>query len=201
MDGIQNIRNAIAKAVDAGVHFNAADLTESIAKTLGLNQTMINFTHVEIRNTVFEPEFKKIAVSNRIIFLPHCARNSKNCKATQTDDGYVCKHCGACNINEAIKIAKKHGYQKIFIVPGGSMLKKIIEKEKPKAAIGVSCFNEALMGIEAAKQLGVIPQAVLLLRDGCKDTMINLPLFEEKISLGLEEKETSKKEKTKKEKN
>ncbi|MFA6268774.1 MAG: DUF116 domain-containing protein [archaeon] len=177
------IRSAIGKVADAGAHFNAASAAEGIGKSLGLSDTMIQYTHVELRNTIYEPEFRKVPLDERVLFLPHCSRNIKVCKATTDEEGIHCKHCGGCNIDEAVKLAKKMGYKKTFIVPGGSMVKKILEKHKPKAAIGVSCFHEAVMAFELAKSAGVIPQSVLLLKDGCKDTLINLPLLEEKLAL------------------
>jgi hypothetical protein len=177
------IRIAVGKAADAGAHLNAASAAEAIGKSLGLSDSLIQFAHIELRNAVFEPEFRKIPIEERLLFLPHCSRNAKECKAIFDDEGYHCKQCGACNIGEAIKIAKKIGYKKIFVVPGGSLVKKVVLKEKPRAAIGVSCFNEAVMSFDLAKQAGIIPQAVLLLKDGCKDTLINLPLLEEKLKL------------------
>jgi len=188
----EKIRVAVGKAVDAGAHLNAAGAAEGIGKSLGLSDALIQFAHIELRNAVFEPDFKKIPVSERIFFLPHCSRNSKECKAVFDDEGYHCKQCGACNIGEAIAIAKKLGYKKIFVVPGGSLVKKIVLNQKPKAAIGVCCFNEAILSFEIAKQAGIIPQAVLLLKDGCKDTQINLNLLEEKLSLGIEKKSVEK---------
>jgi hypothetical protein len=183
-DGIYaKIRGAIAKSVDTSAHFNAASAAEGIGRTLGLSDSLIQYTHIELRNMVYEPEFKKVPFSERAIFLPHCARHSKNCRATTDEEGYHCKQCGACNICDIVKIAKKKGYSQIYIVPGGSMVKKILDKNKPKAAIGVSCFHEAVMAFELTKQLNVIPQVVLLLKDGCKDTMVNIPLIEEKLSL------------------
>lgn len=184
VDGIyEKIRVAIGKAMDGSAHFNAASAAEGIGKSLGLSDTMIQYTHVELRNTVYEPDFKKIPFEERSLFLPHCSRNAKVCKAIQDEEGFHCKHCGSCNLDEAIKIAKKIGYKQIYVVPGGSMVKKILDTNKPKAAIGVSCFHEAVMAFELAKSVNVIPQCVLLLKDGCKDTMINLPLLEEKLSL------------------
>jgi hypothetical protein len=162
---------------------NAVSAAESIGKSLGLSNTMIQFTHIELRNAIYEPEFKKIPFGERALFLPHCTRNAKTCKAIQGEEGHKCKNCGACDIDKAVKIAKKLGYKKIFIVPGGSVIKKILEKHKPRAAIGVSCFNEAILAFEMAKYSKIIPQAVLLLKDGCKDTKINLPLLEEKLSM------------------
>jgi len=179
----QKIKLAVAKTADAGAHLNAASAAESIGKSLGLSDALIQFAHVELRNAIFEPDFKKIPFSERALFLPHCARNSKSCKATSDDEGLHCKHCGACDVDKAIKIAEKLGYTQIYMVPGGSMVKKVLEKNKPRAAIGVSCFHEAIMAFELTKHIKIIPQAVLLLKDGCTDTMIDLPLLEEKLSL------------------
>lgn len=183
MNTYEKVRSAIGKVIDSGAHLNAAKATENIAKKLGLSESMVQYTHVELRNAIYEPSFKKIPYNERVLFLPHCARNSEKCKATYNEEGLECKQCGACNICDAEKIAKKLGYQKVFIVPGGSMVKKLLKKYEPKAAVGVCCFNEALLSFEMLKEIQIIPQVVLLLKDGCKDTIINLPLLEEKLSL------------------
>lgn len=179
----QKIKLAVAKAVDTGAHLNAASAAQGIGKSMGLSDVLIQFAHIELRNAVYEPEFKKIPFKDRALFLPHCSRNTKVCKATTDEEGLHCKHCGGCDLDKAVEIAEKIGYTKIFIVPGGSMVKRVLEKYEPKAALGVCCFHEALLAFELTKQVDVIPQAVLLLKDGCKDTQINLPLLEEKLLL------------------
>jgi hypothetical protein len=179
----QKIRQAVAKTVDAGAHFNAASAAEGIGKSLGLSDALIQFAHVELRNAVYEPEFKKIPFNERALFLPHCSRNSKTCIALNDDEGLHCQHCGGCDVSKAVKIAEKLGYTQIFMVPGGSMVKKMLDKYKPRAAVGVSCFHEAIMAFELTKHVNVVPQVVMLVKDGCKDTVINFPLLEEKLSL------------------
>ncbi len=183
MNAYQKIRVAIGKAIDSGVHYNFGTTADSIGKKLGLSERMIQYTHIELRNSVFEPEFKKIPYSERVLFLPHCARNSEKCKAISDDEGFHCAHCGACEIDKAEQFAQNLGYKKVFIVPGGSMVKKILLQYEPKASVGVCCFDEALLAFELLKNTKIVPQVALLLRDGCKDTMINMPLLEEKLSL------------------
>jgi uncharacterized protein len=179
----QRIKLVVAKTVDSGAHLNAASAAEGIGKSLGLSDALIQFAHVELRNAVYEPEFRKIPFKDRALFLPHCSRNTRVCKAISDEEGIHCKHCGGCDLDKAVSIAEKIGYTQIYIVPGGSMVKKMLEKYKPKAAIGVCCFHEAILAFELTKQVNIIPQTVLLLKDGCKDTQINLPLLEEKLSL------------------
>ena len=192
MSTYNKIRSAVGKVVDSGAHLNAVKAAEKIGKKLGLSEQMMQFTHIELRNAVFEPEFKKVPLKDRLVFLPHCPRNVKKCRAEQNGEGYVCRHCGACDLDKAVKIAKGLGYKKIFIVPGGRMVKNLIEKYDPKASIGVCCFEEALLAFDMLRGTSVIPQVAMLLKDGCKDTVINLPLLEEKLKLGLKSKRQHK---------
>jgi len=183
MNTYEKIRSAVGKVVDSGAHLNAAKATENIAKKLGLSESMIQYTHIELRNAVYEPEFKKIPYKDRILFLPYCSRNLKVCKATNNEEGIICKHCGGCGIDQAKKMAEDLGYKKVFVVPGGSMVKKLIVTYKPKATVGVCCFDEAQLAFDMLRGTGIVPQVAMLLRDGCKDTMINIPLLEQKLNL------------------
>ncbi len=177
------IRSAVGKFADAGAHLDATKAAEVIGKKLGLSESMIQYTHIELRNSVFEPEFKKVPYNQRIVFLPHCTRDIKVCQAVVDGEGIHCKNCGGCGIDEVTKLAKELGYMGVFTAHGGSMVKKIITKYNPKAVVGVCCFPEAIMGIEGVKSLGKIPQAVLLLNDGCQNTVMNFPLLKEKMVL------------------
>jgi len=183
MNTYEKIRSAVGKVVDSGAHLNAAKATENIAKKLGLSESMVQYTHIELRNAVYEPAFKKVPYKDRVLFLPHCSRNMKVCKAISNGEGTECKHCGGCNINIAKKLAEDLGYKKVFVVPGGSMVKKLIAKYKPKATLGVCCFDEAQLAFDMLRGTGIVPQVAMLLKDGCRDTMINLPLLEAKLKL------------------
>ena len=183
MNTYEKIRTAVGKVVDSGAHLNAAKASETIAKKLGLSESMVQYTHIELRNAVYEPEFKKIPYKDRVLFLPHCSRNLKVCKAESNGEGIICKHCGGCGIDKAKKMAETLGYKKVFVVPGGSMVKKLLIKYEPKASVGVCCFDEAQLAFSMLKGTGIVPQVAMLLQDGCKDTMINLPLLEQKLTL------------------
>ena len=183
MNTYEKIRSAVGKVVDSGAHLNAAKASETIAKKLGLSESMVQYTHIELRNAVYEPDFKKIPYNERVLFLPHCSRNLKVCKAESNGEGIICKHCGGCNIDKAKKMAEDLGYKKVFVVPGGSMVKKLLATYQPKASVGVCCFEEAQLAFSMLKGTGIVPQVAMLLQDGCKDTMINLPLLEQKLTL------------------
>lgn len=177
------IKKAIAETFDRAAHLDAAGATETIAKKFGLNQRLINYTHIEIRNKSNEYGFKSTPYNKRILFLPHCLRNSKECKAPYTEDGLQCKKCGKCEIATLRKIAEDLGYQGVFVCPGGSMVQKLIKKYKPGATLGVCCYHEANLAFDSLKGTGIHAQVALLLQDGCKDTKANIAEAKEKMEM------------------
>ncbi len=123
---------------------------------------------IEALNRLYEKEFRNVPFSERIIFLPHCLR-SRECKAETCAEGVRCINCGKCNIGLFKKEAEELGYH-IFIVPGFSMVKKIIGEYKPKAVLGVSCLNELNKAKDEVNGKKIILQGLALLKDGCVDT-------------------------------
>lgn len=188
----ERIKEAVAEIIDRTTHLDAAKATQAIARKFGLNQRLINYTHTEFRNKMNEFGFKATPYGKRILFLPHCLRNSRNCKAVQGEEGLVCKECGKCDIPELAEAAKNLGYANVFIVPGGSMVQKIIRKYKPKATMGVCCYHEANMAFDSLRGTGIHPQVSLLLQDGCKDTKANIAEAKEKMELIDEKARNSK---------
>lgn len=125
-------------------------------------------------------KFNVIPVKERAIFLPHCLC-SVNCKAKRTEEGVNCINCGNCKIGSFKEEAENKGY-KVFIVPGASMVKKIIEKHKFKAVLGVACLPELKQGIKLMKQKGIISLTVPLLKDGCVNTEVDWKKIEKIIN-------------------
>ncbi|MFH1239769.1 MAG: DUF116 domain-containing protein [Candidatus Diapherotrites archaeon] len=186
---IYKIKEKVGSIIDSGAHINIAKTTQEIGKIFGLNERMRNYTHIEIRNKLNEFTYKTVPYNKRILFLPHCLKVAGVCKAPLTDEGLnldFCDKCEAadqCQINEIKKIAEEMKYMKIAVAPGGSMVHKIIAKYKPKAVLGVCCYNEAIMAFEKIKGKNMGAQAVLLMRDGCKDTAVNVDEVKEKLEL------------------
>lgn len=183
-DGLtERIRFRIAQLIDAGAHQNVEGIAEIVVKQFGLSDRLVNFTHIEIRNKLNEPAFKKVPFEERILFLPHCLRNTKNCKATYNEEGLQCALCGSCSIKQLIELAKEKKYKGVFVVPGGSLVVKIVQKIRPKAIVGVACNDEINLAMTKFRGFGTPGQAVLLLRDGCTDTAVNIDEVKEKLDL------------------
>ena len=175
------IKDAVADLIDRTTHLDAAKATQTIAKKLGLSERLINYTHIEVRNKLNEYGFKATPYEKRILFLPHCLKSTKQCKAKYGDEGLKCKRCGKCDISSLIALSEEFGYNNAFVTPGGSMVKKLIIKHKPKAVLGVCCYHEANLAFDELRGTDVHAQAVLLLHDGCRDTKANLAEAREKM--------------------
>ncbi len=177
------IKTAVARLVDSGAHVSVASSSQFIGKKLGLSERWIQYTHIEIRNKLSELKYKKTPFKERVLFLPHCMRNQKKCKAEYNEDGLQCTECGECKLGTLVKMARERGYRATYIVPGGSMVKAKIAMDKPKAVLGVACFEEVQMAFDALKGTGIGVQAVLLARAGCVNTDVNIEEVREKMDL------------------
>jgi len=180
---IEKIRQEVALLIDSATHQNAASLATRIAKDLGLSGRMIDYTHIELRNKLNEGRFKQVPYTERMLLLPHCLRNAKECNAKYSDDGLDCLKCNKCELPKIMKLAENLGYKKVACVPGGSMVEKLVLKYKPKAVVGVGCSAELNLGMDKMSELSIPCQSVLLLKDGCKDTEANLTEIKEKLEL------------------
>jgi hypothetical protein len=140
--------------------------------SLFVNDDIVSKMIVDIRNDLFADKFRAIPYNERFLFLPHCLRHN-DCPARSTHDGLKCVECGRCSIGDIKKEAERLGY-KVFIVPGGSLLKAIVKKYRPKAVFGVGCIMEVKEGAEKMASYGLPVQGLLLDKDGCMSTIVNV---------------------------
>ena len=118
---------------------------------------------IEVRNKVNKAKFEKIPPKDKIIVLPHCLRSAQ-CEASLKETGVQCTYCGKCAIGVIKEKAEPMGYR-VFIVPGSSFVKKIIQQNKFKSVVGVAChvdLNQTMMALS-----DFAPQGVLLSTSGC----------------------------------
>jgi hypothetical protein len=155
---------------------------EQLAVKMGVDEQELFHLYLRTKNNATRKSFADIAYGERVLLLPQCLR-SKECPAQLKELGYVCQACGRCVLKNLIHLAKTLGYKGVFILPGGSLAKKILQKVKPKACLGVACFKELVMGSFLCEKVGVIGQGVALARDGCVNTIIDWVTISEAIRL------------------
>jgi hypothetical protein len=114
----------------------------------------------------------------KILLVPHCCRKymDSRCKAKFEPkfSSYFCKGCSKdCYANIATKAAKEKGYQ-IYILPGGSCIKKLMNGINCEAVLGIACGEEIKLGKCFIHGKGIPVVGLPLTRNGCSKTQFNV---------------------------
>jgi len=177
------IKEFIARSVSIGLNMSISDVVAGATRKLGvLDEKWANYTTVEVVNGLNRDWIKKIPKNERFVFIPHCLRNAKVCKAQIDEDGYHCEKCGACAIDTIVRECEKRG-MRWFVVGGGAQVANIIAKYKPKGVIGIACFPELKMAMEKYGEMKLPGQTVLLKKAGCVNTEVDMDEILEKFDL------------------
>ena len=178
---VMRLMKKLAKSKLSGITIGKL---EQLAAKMGVDEKQLLQLYVDTKNNASKGKFATAPYSERILILPQCLR-SRSCPAELKELGYECMECGKCGIPEIIHQAEKLGYKDVFIIPGGSVVTKILNKEKPKACLGVSCLKELVLGSFVCEKLGVAAQGIALLRDGCVETAVNWKKVNNVLRLNL----------------
>lgn len=140
-----------------------------MCRVFRIRETLVDDILIDVRNAMMLDDFVHTK-EGRIVLLPQCMRHP-NCKARcDPVHGYECR-CGLCDISTICEAGDKYGFQ-VFVIPGSSFVKKIFKEYRPRACLGVACYNELA---EDMQEVSFVPvQGVLLLRDGCFNTEANV---------------------------
>ena len=139
--------------------------------------------NIQITNSLLKDPFKQ--ANKRVLFLPHCCRKymDQRCKAHFDPDiaSYLCRHCSEdCQVHKATILAKKENYD-VYVLPGGSCIRKIFQKNSYEGVIGVACTDELKLGTKILKQFHIPSQSIPLVKNGCSGTQFNFETLERVI--------------------
>ena len=174
VDMRSRIKELLGRIATSMPSLEAAELAKRTTTELGVeDEDLVNFTLVESMNVMSRRRYVRVPADERVLLIPHCLRDPERCKAPIDDEGYHCLKCGACIIAEITRSAEEKGI-KWYMVGGGSHAIRIIKNARPKAILGIACFDEAMMALAKTGEYGIPTQAVLLRKDGCINTEVNL---------------------------
>lgn len=144
--------------------------------------SMVDYVMVLLNNEVWQDTVASIPYSRRLLLLPQCLRDFKDCPATMDEFGLLCEECGRCNIGELQSLAEDLGYV-VLVAEGSTVVSKLLEGGKVDAVVGVSCLN-ALEKSFPHMADGAIPGlAIPLTLDGCVNTKTDIHHVHEAIRL------------------
>jgi len=152
------------------------------AGNLAADPSMVDYMMVLLNNEVWQDTVASIPYSRRLLLLPQCMRDFKDCPATMDEFGLLCEECGRCNIGELQAYAEDLGYV-VLVAEGSTVVSKLLEGGKVDAVVGVSCLN-ALEKSFPHMADGAIPGlAIPLTVDGCVETVTDVDHVREAIGL------------------
>jgi len=139
-----------------------------------------DLTDIYVRNLLDKEKFLK--TKRRALFLPHCSRKYMDNRCQARFDpkvpSYYCAHCSPdCLINKATALGKERGYD-VYVLPGGTCIPQILEKNPHEGVVGVGCSQELKDGGEYLKSRNLPGQAVFLIKNGCANTRFNIKSLE-----------------------
>ncbi len=153
---------------------------------LRLDVSTVDRLNIDLRNIVDYDNYISTGYSERGAFLPQCLRSVECPAPTTPEGGIICKGCGKCEIKNAKAFCEELGYKVFAVAPGGTFVTRMMKKYEPTAAIGVACVGDSKSFLEVCEAMQVYGQAVILLKDGCVNTVANWDIFYKLVAMKKE---------------
>ena len=157
-----------------------------VTKEMNLEHTR-DFAAVLINNESWKDVLASIPYNKRLLLLPVCLRDEKQCPAPLDEFGLLCKECGLCTVQDLQQEAERLGYA-MLIAEGTPIVLQLIESGQIEAVVGVSCLNvleRVFPYLESAAVPGV---AIPLLQDDCMETNVDLDWLWDIVHLTADDK-------------
>ena len=151
-----------------------------IASSIGIQKNEIRKIFVKLNNSYIYSNEYNFNSEDILILIPHCIQKN-SCKLKVTNKIENCAKCGLCNVSDLVKLKEKTGIS-IFIATGGTLARKIIIDNKPKAVIAVACERDLTSGIQDMKHIPVLGVFNKRPNGPCVDTLIDIHEVENAIN-------------------
>jgi geranylgeranyl pyrophosphate synthase len=143
---------------------------------------VLDFVTVLVSNAAWRETVAGLPYDRRLLLLPQCLRSSTHCQAEHDNFGLLCDECGSCSLGTAQREAEELGYV-VLIAEGTTVVTRLLEQGKVDAVIGVSCLDGLEKSFPHMSNEAIPGLAIPLLRDGCRDTEVDLGWLMEAIHL------------------
>jgi len=162
-------------------------LALALGKALHIPKGVIKSSYIEVNNKLLQSRCYSLSPENILILAPHCLQKW-DCPYKVTADVSNCRHCGRCDIDQLWKISKDYCVN-LAVVTGGTLARKIVIDNKPKAIIAIACERDLTEGILDTNPLPVMGVLNIRPEGPCKNTKVDLVKVIEAIEFFLNGKE------------
>ncbi len=154
-------------------------LTLIVGRLIGIEKEKILRSFIAVNNYLVHCKKLILKEEQVMLLVPHCLQNA-DCPFKVTQDVNNCKECGKCKIGELKKMSRENGVI-LKVATGGTLARKFIKENKPRAVIAVACERDLSSGIH---DMGILPvMGVLNCRPNgpCFNTDVELEKVEDAI--------------------
>lgn len=151
-------------------------LTIWVGKIIGIEKEKILKSFVSVNNYLVKSKEIFIPGKELMILIPHCLQNSE-CPHKITVDINNCKECGKCKICDLKKMAEKYNVT-LKVATGGTLARKYIQENHPRAVIAIACERDLSSGIQDATGIPVLGVLNCRPNGPCFNTDVNLEQVE-----------------------
>ncbi|MDK2781539.1 MAG: uncharacterized protein PWR13_567 [Archaeoglobi archaeon] len=167
------IKENILRLYGTTIAFTPSEIFKELASFMKLEKEKLDELEIEIYNILGEESFRAVDIPSRVLFIPHCLRRVEKCRGEYTERGLICRKCTEeCKVRKLVEFCEETGCR-YYIVPGGSMVTKLIKEDGIKAAVGIACYEELKQALGIVTKFGVPAQGVLLKKSGCINTDVD----------------------------
>ena len=150
------------------------------ASFVGISKDEIRKVYIKLNNKYIYSQKYNLKSDDILILIPHCVQKN-SCKLKVTTDIKTCKQCGLCNIGDLVRL-KENKNVNIFVATGGTLARKIILENKPKAVIAVACERDLTAGVQDVSKIPVLGVFNKRPNGPCVDTCIDIEEVENAIN-------------------
>jgi hypothetical protein len=125
-----------------------------MGKLVGVSKQKVQQSFIELNNDLVRSNLHLTQHNNVLILLPHCIQDF-DCQIKITGNIRNCKGCGKCEIKDLIELSDQY-HVRIAVATGGTLARRIIVDNRPKAIVAVACEHDLTSGIQDAYPIPVI---------------------------------------------
>ena len=151
-----------------------------IGEIIGIEKNELRKIFVKLNNKYIYSNEYNLEAKDILILIPHCIQKH-TCKLKVTTKIETCASCGLCNIGDLLRLKEKTNVN-IFVATGGTLARKIILENKPKAVIAVACERDLTSGVQDVKGIPVLGVFNKRPNGPCIDTIIDIDEVEKAIN-------------------
>lgn len=152
-------------------------------KIFSIPKNEIRRVYVTLNNKYIYSNKYNFKPEDIMLVTPHCIQKNF-CKHKVTNDIENCRRCGQCGVEDLVKLKQKYNV-KAFVATGGTIARKIIIENKPKAVIAIACERDLISGIQDVSKFYVIGILNKRPNGPCFNTEIDIEEVEQAIKFLL----------------